>query len=126
MPEFSLELAIVIGAAVIVALFVLLVFTVVLALRAVLGALNKVTELAMADQQHKAEILRMKREDREARMMMEHMKGKLRDVKQVEQMLEQWAWTRTPMVAAISGFIGTMVTGLIVTLIVAAFVRKKD
>lgn len=44
----------------------------------------------------------------------------------VDELLETMSWSRTPMVAAISGFIGTMVTGLIVTLIVAAFVRKKD
>lgn len=45
---------------------------------------------------------------------------------QIDQALEKTSWMRTPVGAALAGFIGTMVTGLIISLIVAAFVRVKD
>lgn len=89
MPGGNIELAVIIGAAIIVALFVLLVLTVVLALRAVLVALKQVTELAMADQRHKSEVMAQKREEREGRYLLEHMKTRIKDLQRVEKMMER-------------------------------------
>jgi hypothetical protein len=45
---------------------------------------------------------------------------------QIDATLERTAFMRTPVGAAVAGFIGTMATGLIISLIVAAFIRVKD
>jgi hypothetical protein len=45
---------------------------------------------------------------------------------QIEAQMAATAFTRTPLFSAISGFIGTMFTGLIISLITAAFIRVKD
>ena len=45
---------------------------------------------------------------------------------EIDNLLQQTGFTRTSPVAAIFGAVGTMITGLIVSLITAAFVRAKD
>ncbi|HXV78057.1 MAG TPA: DUF4199 domain-containing protein [Candidatus Polarisedimenticolaceae bacterium] len=45
---------------------------------------------------------------------------------EIDEMLETTAFTRTPAFGAILGFIMTMLTGLVLSLIIAAFVRVKD
>ena len=44
----------------------------------------------------------------------------------VHVIMEAVAFTRTPVFQAIMGFFGTMVTGFVLSLIAAAFLRKKD
>lgn len=44
----------------------------------------------------------------------------------IDGLLQQTAFARTSSVAAISGALGTLVTGFIISLITAAFVRVKD
>lgn len=45
---------------------------------------------------------------------------------QIEAALQSTAFTRTPMANAFFGFLGTVVTGVVLSLIIAIFVRKKD
>jgi len=45
---------------------------------------------------------------------------------QIDEMLENTAFTRTPVFQALSGTIATIVTGLVISLIAAIFIRKKD
>lgn len=45
---------------------------------------------------------------------------------QIEEMLASAAFTRTPLFQAISGSISTIVTGLVISLIAAIFIRQKD
>lgn len=45
---------------------------------------------------------------------------------EIDDMLAATAFMRTPLAQALMGLIGTLVTGLILSLIVAAFVRHKD
>lgn len=45
---------------------------------------------------------------------------------QIEETLEATAFTRTPFFQALSGSIATIVTGLVISLIAAIFIRRKD
>lgn len=45
---------------------------------------------------------------------------------EIDALLQRSAFMRTPVVAAASGVIGTLVTGFIIALITAAFFRVKD
>ena len=45
---------------------------------------------------------------------------------EIEDALAMTAFTRTPLAQALFGLIGTLVTGLIISLITAAFVRNKS
>lgn len=45
---------------------------------------------------------------------------------EIEQMLDNTAMFRTPMFGAISGAIMTVLTGLVISLITAAFIRRKE
>jgi len=45
---------------------------------------------------------------------------------EIDALLERSAFMRTPVVGAASGAIGTLVTGFVIALITAAFVRAKD
>lgn len=45
---------------------------------------------------------------------------------EIDALLERSAFMRTPLAAAVSGAIGTLVTGFVIALITAAFVRVKD
>jgi hypothetical protein len=45
---------------------------------------------------------------------------------QIEETLASTAFTRTPLFQAISGSIATIVTGLVVSLIAAIFIRQKE
>ena len=45
---------------------------------------------------------------------------------EIDEMLAATAFMRTPLAQALMGLIGTLVTGLILSLIVAAFLRHKD
>jgi hypothetical protein len=64
--------------------------------------------------------------DELAAMQAESWAGAGLSDEEIDALLERSAFTRTPVVAALLGAIGTMVTGLIVSLITAAFVRTKD
>jgi hypothetical protein len=44
----------------------------------------------------------------------------------IKTALDTQAQMQTPFIQALSGFIGTLATGLVVSLIVGAFVRKKE
>lgn len=63
--------------------------------------------------------------DQVAEMSAEAWEGAGMTDEQIDAMLEKTAMMRTPWFGAISGLIGTMVTGLIISLITAAFVRAK-
>ena len=56
----------------------------------------------------------------------EVLKGKGMSASDVKTQLDAQAAMQTPFFSALSGFLGTVVTGLVISLIVAAFVRKKD
>jgi hypothetical protein len=45
---------------------------------------------------------------------------------QIEEQLELIAFTRTPLFGAVSGSIATIVTGLVISLITAIFIRQKE
>ena len=45
---------------------------------------------------------------------------------QIEQTLQATAFMRTPLGGAVMGFIGTMITGLVLSLILSAFIRHKE
>lgn len=44
---------------------------------------------------------------------------------QIRQVMEMTAKTSTPVMQALFGFLGTMVTGIVVSMIIGAFVRAK-
>ena len=45
---------------------------------------------------------------------------------QITQMIQSTAFMRTGLSNGIFGFLATVITGLVASLIIAAFVRKKD
>jgi hypothetical protein len=45
---------------------------------------------------------------------------------ELEARLDAMAFARTPIFQAVLGFVATMITGLILSLIIAAFVRRKE
>uniref|UniRef100_A0A6H1ZWF9 Uncharacterized protein n=1 Tax=viral metagenome TaxID=1070528 RepID=A0A6H1ZWF9_9ZZZZ len=71
-----------VGAAIFAALFLILVAAVVVALWVVLRCLKQVLSVAMADQEHRAEILRIKRDERNT---LERLREQLRILRQNQQ-----------------------------------------
>ena len=59
-------------------------------------------------------------------MMADSMTNQGMSEQQIEDALTMTAFTRTPLAQAIFGLIGTMISGLIISLITAAFVRSKS
>ncbi len=53
------------------------------------------------------------------------MRSEGRSEEEIRMALEALATTQTPMIQAIFGFIGTVVTGLVSSLVIGAFVKKK-
>ena len=60
------------------------------------------------------------------RVTEEVLKAKGLSPDSIKSQMDLQATAQTPLVSALSGFIGTIVTGLIISLVVAAFVRKKE
>ena len=71
----SLETTVLLGAATFTALFLILVAAVVVALWVILRCLKQVLSVAMADQEHRADLLRIKRDERH---LLERLKEQLR------------------------------------------------
>lgn len=61
-----------------------------------------------------------------AEMQAEQWAGAGMSEGEIDNLLQQTGFMRTSPAAAIMGAIGTMITGLIISLITAAFVRAKD
>jgi hypothetical protein len=62
----------------------------------------------------------------ELRAMQEQMLQQAgRSPEEIQQALALAASTQTPAVQAIAGFVGTLITGFVATLIIAAFIRSR-
>ena len=48
-----------------------------------------------------------------------------KNAQEIRAAMELAAKTNTPIASAVSGFIGTLVTGLVASLVIAGFVRAK-
>jgi len=59
-------------------------------------------------------------------MTIEMYKVQGKTEEEINALLSASQWSQTPIVTALSGFLGTLVTGLIASLIIAIFLRKKD
>jgi hypothetical protein len=62
----------------------------------------------------------------EVRSMMTGMyKVQGKSDQEIASLISAAEWSETPIMTALSGFLGTMVTGLVASLIIAIFLRKK-
>lgn len=64
--------------------------------------------------------------DVQAELMAAQLEAQGQPPEAVERLMKQTAFTRTPVFAAVGGYIGTVLTSLVFSLILAAFIRKKS